>query len=47
MRYIKFTTAATLAGALAVAVAASSAYGQYYYGPAFTRGTPTHLSQLP
>src|SRR5262249_60992541 len=35
MRFIKYPTAATLAGALAVAAAASSAYGQYYYGPGY------------
>jgi hypothetical protein len=37
MRLIKYPTAATLAGALAVA-AASSAYGQYYYGPGYQPG---------
>ena len=35
MRLIKYATAATLAGALAVAAAASSAYGQYYYYPGY------------
>ena len=35
MRLIKYPTAATLAGALAVAAVASSAYGQYYYGPGY------------
>jgi len=35
MRLIKYPTAATLAGVLAVAAAASSAYGQYYYGPGY------------
>ena len=33
MKCIKYATAATLAGALAFAAAASSAYGQYYYAP--------------
>jgi hypothetical protein len=36
MRCIKYATAATLAGALAAA--ASSAYGQYYYGPGYYPG---------
>jgi hypothetical protein len=47
MRYIKFTTAATLAGALAVAVAASSAYGQYYYGPGFYAGNAYAFEPAP
>ena len=34
MRLIKYATAATLAGALAVA-ATSSAYSQYYYAPGY------------
>ena len=38
MRLIKYPTAATLAGALVVAAAASSAYGQYYYGPGYYPG---------
>ena len=38
MRLIKYPTAATLAGALAVAAVASSAYGQYYYGPGYYPG---------
>jgi hypothetical protein len=36
MRLIKYP--ATLAGALAVAAAASSAYGQYYYGSGYYPG---------
>jgi hypothetical protein len=47
MRYIKFTTAATLAGALAVAVAARSAYGQYYYGPGFYAGNAYAFEPAP
>ena len=35
MRSIKYATATILAGALVSAAAASSAYAQYYYGPAF------------
>ena len=38
MRLIKYSTAATLAGALVVAAEASSAYGQYYYGPGYYPG---------
>jgi|SRR5215470_7496845 len=38
MRLIKSPTAVTLAGALVVAVAASSAYGQIYYGPGYYPG---------
>ena len=45
MRLIKYSTAATLAGALVVAAAASSAYGQYSMAPAITRVTPTRMSQ--
>jgi hypothetical protein len=47
MRCIKYATAATLAGALAVAAAASSAYGQYYYGPGFYAGNAYAFEPAP
>ena len=45
MRFSKYATAATLAGALAVA--ASSAYGQYYYGPGFYAGNAYAFEPAP
>jgi hypothetical protein len=47
MRCTKYATAATLAGALAVAAAASSAYGQYYYGPGFYAGNAYAFEPAP
>jgi hypothetical protein len=52
MKCVKYATAATLAGALAVAAAASSAYGQYYYGPGFYAGNayafkPSYVPVVP
>jgi hypothetical protein len=38
MRCIKYASGATLVSALAVAAAASSAYGQYYYSPSYYPG---------
>jgi hypothetical protein len=46
MRCIKYATGVTLAGALAVA-AASSAYGQYYYGPGFYAGNAYAFEPAP